>query len=136
MTPHPNDLRRIYAVERQDMGAPLFWCGEDVWRGLDDEAKRPIRRFATHEDALEVYDRYFRSTGRKRPPAEVIDVGIKPGILCKCGKLRFPSKRQAERMLIHLWTNRWSTRRQERRVYECHVVPGGWHMTKQELRTE
>jgi hypothetical protein len=138
VTPHPSDIHRVYAMERQDRNAPLFWCGEDVWHGLETTAKsKSIRRWLTPEEAVEAYDRYFLASGKKKPPAEPIDVGVRPGVLCECGKLIFRSEQQALKALITLWkTKSRVAHRQERRPYECSVTPGNWHMTKQEARGE
>jgi hypothetical protein len=132
VTSRPRKLDRVWAMERQDRNAPLFWAGEEVWHGLDvPKQSRGIRRFHTPEDAQRAYDRYYAGRGGRKPPADPIDVGPAPGLLCECGKMRFPNRVAAERTLVTLWRRR-SHRRQERRAYECEMAPGTWHLTKLE----
>ena len=111
-------------------GTEEYWCGGRVWATTPDD--KAVRRYATSAEAVRSYDRHFNAYGYTKPEAVAVDVGVRPGVVCACGKRRYGSLREATDALLAIWRgfdDRRNVRRAEERVYACTVRPGTWHMT-------
>jgi hypothetical protein len=127
-------------TDPQDESITRYWSGGKNWH---DTAEQANARFTSPEAALERYRINVRNTGKSwQGTISVVETPSR-NVCAPSGKVRYPTRLQAERFLIQIWqdaTPRAMRNRRERRAYQCRHQPSGqaphWHLTSQEHKDD